>query len=77
MRCGNYWICLLYTSTGFLDGEQVPLRDVFNGTILPSGGESAYQLAVYTAGSMEAFVDMMNQKAAELGIGQTLSLIHI
>ena len=59
------------STTGFLDGEQVPLRDVFNGTILPSGGESAYQLAVYTAGSMEAFVDMMNQKAAELGIGQT------
>ena len=57
------------STTGFLDGEQVPLRDVFNGTILPSGGESAYQLAVYTAGSMEAFVDMMNQKAAELGIG--------
>ena len=59
------------STTGFLDGEQVPLRDVFNGTILPSGGESAYQLALYTAGSMEAFVDMMNQKAAELGIGQT------
>ena len=55
------------STTGFLDGEQVPLRDVFNGTILPSGGESAYQLAVYTAGSMEAFVDMMNQKAVELG----------
>lgn len=59
------------STTGFLDGEQVPLRDVFNGTILPSGGESAYQLAVYTAGSMEAFVDMMNQKAAELGLAET------
>mgnify|MGYP000378245683 CR=1 FL=1 len=56
------------STTGFLDGEQVPLRDVFNGTILPSGGESAYQLAVYTAGSMEAFVDMMNAKAKELGM---------
>ena len=60
------------STTGFLDGEQVPLRDVFNGTILPSGGESAYQLAVYTAGSMEAFVDMMNQKARP-HILQTLS----
>ena len=59
------------STTGFLNGEQVPLRDVFNGTILPSGGESAYQLAVYTVGSMEAFVDMMYQKAAELGIVQT------
>ena len=64
------------STTGFLDGEQVPLRDVFNGTILPSGGESAYQLAVYTAGSMEAFVDMMNQKAAELGIGP-VSYTHL
>lgn len=65
------------STTGFLDGEQVPLRDVFNGTILPSGGESAYQLAVYTAGSMEAFVDMMNQKAAELGIGQTTHFANL
>ena len=62
------------STTGFLDGAHVPIRDVFNGTILPSGGEQAYQLAVYTAGSMEAFVDMMNQKAAELGIGQTTRL---
>lgn len=56
------------STTGFLDGEQVTLRDVFNGTILPSGGESAYQLAVYTSGSMEAFVDLMNQKVEELGL---------
>ena len=40
------------------------------------GGESAYQLALYTAGSMEAFVDMMNQKAAELGIGP-VSYTHL
>lgn len=59
------------STTGFLDGEQVPLRDVFNGTILPSGGESAYQLALYTSGSMEAFVELMNKKAEELGISET------
>lgn len=59
------------STTGFLDGEQVTLRDLFYGTILPSGGESAYQLALYKAGTMDAFVEMMNQKCEELGISQT------
>lgn len=59
------------SAAGFIDGEQVTLRDIFNGTILPSGGEAAYQLALYTAGSLEGFVEMMNEKVAELGLAET------
>lgn len=57
--------------TGYELNEQVPVRDLFYGTVLPSGGDSALALATYVAGSHEAFVDMMNAKLAELGLSQT------
>ena len=56
------------STAGFLNDEAVPIRDLFYGTILPSGGEAALALAIYTAGSQEAFVERMNAKAAELGL---------
>ncbi len=59
------------SSVGFLDGEKVTVRDLFYGTILPSGGDAAVGLATYVAGSHEAFVDMMNEKLAELGLSDS------
>lgn len=59
------------SAVGFLDGEQVPIRDLFYGTVLPSGGDAAVALAVYVAGSHEAFVDLMNEKLAELGLSDS------
>lgn len=59
------------SSVGFLDGETVTVRDLFYGTILPSGGDAAVALATYVAGSQEAFVDMMNAKLEELGLSET------
>lgn len=59
------------SSVGFLDGEVVTVRDLFYGTILPSGGDAAVGLATYVAGSHEAFVDMMNEKLEELGLSET------
>lgn len=59
------------SSVGFLDGETVTVRDLFYGTILPSGGDAAVGLATYIAGSHEAFVDMMNEKLEELGLAET------
>lgn len=47
------------------------VRDLFYGTVLPSGGDAALGLAIYTAGSQEAFVDMMNAKLKELGLGDS------
>ena len=51
--------------------EHITIRDLFYGTILPSGGDAAYGLAEYVAGSQEAFVDMMNEKVKELGLTDT------
>lgn len=59
------------SNVGFLENEVIPVWDLLYGTILPSGGDAAVGLATYVAGSHEAFVEMMNQKAARLGIGDT------
>lgn len=59
------------SAVGFLDDETVTVRDLFYGTILPSGADAAVALATYAAGSQEAFVDLMNQKLEELGLSDT------
>ncbi len=59
------------SSVGFAEFETVTVRDLFYGTILPSGADAAVGLATYVAGSHEAFVDMMNEKLKELGLSET------
>lgn len=59
------------SAAGFLENETVTVRDLFYGTILPSGADAGVGLAVYVAGSQEAFVGMMNEKLGELGISDT------
>lgn len=59
------------SSVGFLDGEKVKVRDLFYGTVLPSGGDAAIGLATYVAGSHEAFVELMNEKLEELGLSDS------
>ena len=59
------------SAVGFLDEETVTVRDLLYGTILPSGGDAAAGLACYVAGSMDSFVDMMNEKLAEMGLSDT------
>lgn len=56
---------------GFLLDEEVPVKDLFYGTILPSGADAALGLANYIAGSQEAFVELMNEKLEELGLAET------
>ena len=56
---------------GFEIGETPTIRDLFYGTILPSGADAAVSLACYVAGSQDAFVEMMNDKVKELGLSET------
>jgi len=56
---------------GFMPEERVPAIDLLYGIMLPSGGESTLAIARKVAGSEEAFVEKMNQKARELGLTQT------
>ncbi len=50
------------------EGQQVSLTDLLYGMLLPSSNEAALALAEHVAGSKEAFVELMNAKAAELGM---------
>lgn len=53
---------------GFDENETVTVRDLLYGTILPSGGDAAAGLAYYVSGSLDGFVDLMNQKLQDLGL---------
>ncbi|MBR1852782.1 MAG: serine hydrolase [Lachnospiraceae bacterium] len=59
------------SNAGFEKDEKVTVRDLFYGTILPSGADAAVGLATYVAGSHEAFVDLMNEKLEILGLSDT------
>ncbi|WP_051226401.1 D-alanyl-D-alanine carboxypeptidase family protein [Butyrivibrio sp. MC2013] len=56
------------SAVGFDVGEDVPVKDLLYGLILPSGADAALALADYVAGSHEAFVDMMNDKLRDMGL---------
>ena len=57
---------------GLVAGETLTVRDLLACLLLPSGNDASYVLARYVGGGdWHAFVDLMNQKAAELGCANT------
>ena len=56
---------------GFTNGEYVTLNDVLYAVMLPSGADATSTLAYHVAGSYEGFVQLMNQRAKELGLDNT------
>ncbi len=64
------------SSAGFLADETVTVRDLFYGTILPSGADAAVALATYIAGSQEAFVELMNEKLNQMGLSGTAHMTN-
>ncbi|MBQ4557293.1 MAG: serine hydrolase [Clostridia bacterium] len=56
---------------GFLSSETVPLIDILYGIHLPSGADAATAIAIEVAGTEEAFVEMMNDKAKAMGLTNT------
>ena len=59
------------SSAGLKAGEQIPLRELLRGLLVGSGNDAAVAIAYGVAGSESAFVDLMNQKAKEMGLGNT------
>lgn len=49
-------------------GEEITLRGLLYGLLLQSGNDAAMVIACHTAGSVEEFVELMNRRAAELGM---------
>ena len=58
------------SAVGWKLGDTVTVRDLFQGTMICSGADAALGLATYVAGSPEAFVDLMNDKAKEIGLSE-------
>ncbi len=53
------------------EGEILTVRDLLNCALIPSANEACNALAVVVAGNIPAFVERMNQRAAELGMENT------
>ena len=56
------------------EGEQMSVHDLLKAVTVVSGNDAAVALAEHLAGSEEAFVEKMNQRAAELGMEDTCFL---
>ena len=52
-------------------GEQVTLRDLAVGMMLSSGNDAANAAAITIGGSSEEFAELMNSRAAEIGMENT------
>jgi D-alanyl-D-alanine carboxypeptidase (penicillin-binding protein 5/6) len=52
-------------------GEKLPMRDVLAALLVKSGNDAAVAIAQHVGGTEAQFVDMMNAKAAELGLANT------
>ena len=68
------YACEGYTgsSAGLQIGEQLTVEEMLYCLMLPSGNEAAYALAEHVSGTSDAFVELMNQRAEELGCENTV-----
>lgn len=56
---------------GLVAPERLTVRDLLFGLLLPSGNDAAVALAEHVAGTEDAFVALMNQQAAVMGLAAT------
>lgn len=52
-------------------GEKLTLKDLLYGLMLRSGNDAALMVAEYVSGSVDKFVEEMNNKAQEIGMKNT------
>jgi D-alanyl-D-alanine carboxypeptidase (penicillin-binding protein 5/6) len=52
-------------------GQKIPVKELIRGIIIQSGNDATVALAEFTAGSEEAFAQLMNQHAKKLGMNNT------
>ena len=53
-------------------GEEISLKDLLYGLMLRSGNDAALMVAEYVGGNIPKFVEMMNNKAKEIGMTNTI-----
>ena len=62
-----YSIPVGYSHANLQEGEELTIEQLLNVLLVPSANDAAIVLAEHIAGSEEAFCEMMNQKAKEIG----------
>ena len=60
-----------YSSMFIMVNDEVSVEDLLHGIIIASGNDACVALAEGIAGSEETFAEMMNEKAAEIGMSST------
>ena len=60
-----------YSSMFIMINDEVSVEDLLKGIVIASGNDACVALAEGIAGSEEAFVQMMNEKAIEIGMTST------
>ena len=60
-----------YVKSGIKPNSIVTYEDILYGIMLPSGADCANAIAILTYGSINNFVDKMNEKAKELNLNNT------
>ena len=53
------------------EGEQMSVRDMIKSIVVASANDAAYAMGEFVAGSNDAFVSRMNERAKELGMSNT------
>jgi len=56
---------------GVVPGELWTIEDLLTAVLVRSGNDAAVALAEHVGGTVEGFAEMMNAKAAELGLGHS------
>ena len=59
------------SSMGLMPGDTVHYRDLLYGMLLASGNDAANATAILIDGTLTAFADRMNRRAAEIGMNDT------
>ncbi len=59
------------SSVYLIEGERLTIKELLLCLMLESGNDSATALAIVCAGSIDAFCDLMNERASELGLTKT------
>ncbi|MBQ3087593.1 MAG: D-alanyl-D-alanine carboxypeptidase [Clostridia bacterium] len=69
---GNEVLRVDGTSLGLKPGDRIVLYDLVCGMMLASGNDAANAVAVAVSGSVDAFVALMNLRAKEIGMENTV-----
>lgn len=60
-----------YVTSGIKPNEKITYEDILYGIMLPSGADCANAIAILTYGTIDNFVEKMNEKASNLNLENT------